>query len=103
MLFHYLQAAGPKDKLRKPVSEIRNMRQKVLFFVFVLKIFMAKISKVYSLGGCCIVACCTTFLWIVADVESKWSSDRVATSALGYMKRHLSNTGFLFVMFKITI
>lgn len=58
-----------------PVSEIRNMRQKVLFFVFVLKTLMAKISKVYSLGGCCrIVACCTTFFWFVADVQSKWNS-----------------------------
>ena len=32
MFFLYLQAAGPKDKLTKPVSEIRNMMQKVLFF-----------------------------------------------------------------------
>jgi hypothetical protein len=32
MLFLHLQAAGPKDKLEKPVLEIRNMRQKVLSF-----------------------------------------------------------------------
>jgi hypothetical protein len=104
MLFLHLQAAGPKDKLTKPVSEIRNVRQKVLFFVFVLKTLMANSSKICSLGGCClVVACCTTFFWIVTDVQSKWSTDRVATSALGYMKRRLSNTGFLFIVFKITI
>jgi hypothetical protein len=36
MLFLHVQAAGHKDKLTKPLSEIRNM-QKVLFFVFVQK------------------------------------------------------------------
>ena len=104
MLFLHLQAVGPKDKLTKPVSEIKNMRQKVFFFVFVLRTLMANISKLCSLGGWCVfVACCATYFWIVTDVQSKWSTDRVATSTLGYMKRPLSNMGFLFIMFKITI
>jgi len=65
--------------------------------VFVHKTLMANVSKLCSLGGRCrVVACCMTFLWIVTDVQSKWSIDRVATSALGYTKHHISNTGFFY-------
>ena len=60
----------------------------MFFFVFVLKTLMSNVSKVCSFGGCRhFMACCTTLFWIVTDAQSKWSTDWVATSSLGYISQ----------------
>lgn len=74
----------------------------MLLFLVVLKSLKANLSKIYSIGGGCLVmACCTTFFCIVTEVQSRWNTVRVATTRRGYSKHRIQNTDFLFIMFKI--
>jgi len=67
MLFLHLQAAGPKDKLTKPVSEIRSVRQKVLFFCVCSQNFNGKCVESMFLRR--MLSCCDLLYDIILDCD----------------------------------